>query len=249
MRGSPGAGTGIIPRPTARALRLPAVPSGCDRAGSRAEAGRNLEGSLLRRPSWKPDDKTDADPRGAGGSQGRRPQGNASQQSSRRAQSRGTVSPGAVAHTASSDAKEEGEVHGAVHHIAIASVDEAFFELKETAQRARMAWSGEITRKISSAISRTDARIHRGAIGHAVAAGTAHPKLRLASARTRLPPWSDRIVQRADVGSSPRDHEGVFPGPYGFRLGEARTTRGCARCRRSRATKVHWIPDATSEPI
>src|SRR5436190_11110571 len=113
------------PRPTTGAL--PAW-SASGRRGAVADDARTW-GVRLRHSSWEADEQGGAIRCGAGEPRAEA-EGNASQQSMGRAQSRGTVSQALARIRQAARQRKKEKFTALLHHISIDQLDEAFFELK-----------------------------------------------------------------------------------------------------------------------
>src|SRR5258708_33312000 len=150
-------------------------------------------------------------------------EGNGSQQSMGRAQSRGTVSQALerIRQAARQRAKEK--FTALLRHISIDQLDEAFFELKEDAAAGvdGLSWA-DYEQNLERNLEDLHARIHRGAY-------RALPSRRVYIAkpdgRQRPLPIAaleDKIVQRATVAVLNAIYEEEFLGfSYGFRPGRS----------------------------
>ena len=159
--------------------------------------------------------------------------GNAGQQSTRRAQSRASVSQSAGPHTASGKGKEEGEVHRAPaphrHRLARSGV----LRTQEDAAPGvdRLTW--RITEQDLEATSLICMLGFIGEpTGHRRRAGSTSQRRTADSVRWRLPPWRTR----SSNGRWPRcSTRSTRKTSSGSRMGSDRTRRarcaGCARCR------------------
>src|SRR6266545_936615 len=150
-------------------------------------------------------------------------EGNASQQSTGRAQSRETVSQALarIRQAARQRQRKKERFTALLHHISVDLLDEAFFELKEDAAAGvdGLSWA-DYEQNLERNLADLHARIHRGAY-------RALPSRRvyLAKPDGRQRPLAiaaleDKIVQRATVAVLNAIYEEDFLGfSYGFRPG------------------------------
>jgi hypothetical protein len=114
--------------------------------------------------------------------------GNARQQSTGRAQSRGTVSQALERIRQAARQRKKEKFTALLHHISTDLLDEAFFELREDAAPGVDDLTGRITNKTSGAISRTCMLASiRERIGHYRHGERIYPSRMADSARSRLP--------------------------------------------------------------
>ena len=127
-------------------------------------------------------------------------EGNASQQSTGRAQSRGTVSQALARIRQAARQRKKEKFTALLHHISIDLLDEAFFELKEDAAAGvdDLSWA-DYEQNLERNLEDLHARIHRGAY-------RALPSRRVYIAKPdgrqrplAIAALEDKIVQRATV--------------------------------------------------
>src|SRR6266513_1173259 len=146
-------------------------------------------------------------------------EGNASQQSMGRAQSRGTVSQALARIRQAARQRKKEKFTALLHHISIDQLDEAFFELKEDAAPGvdGLSWA-DYEQNFERNLEDLHARIHRGAY-------RALPSRRVYIAKPdgrqrplAIAALDDKIVQRATVAVLNAIYEEDFLGfSYGFR--------------------------------
>ena len=173
-------------------------------------------------------------------------EGNAIQQSTGRAQSRGTVSQALARIRQAARQRKKEKFTALLHHISIDMLDEAFFELKEEAAPGvdGLSWA-DYEQNLESNIEDLHARIHRGAY-------RALPSRRVYIAKPdgrqrplAIAALEDKIVQRATVAVLNAIYEEDFLGfSYGFRPGCGTHDALDALVVGIESTKVNWILDA-----
>jgi len=173
-------------------------------------------------------------------------EGNALQQSTGRAQSRGTVSQALARIRQAARQRKKEKFTALLHHISIDMLDEAFFELKEEAAPGvdGLSWA-DYEQNLESNIEDLHARIHRGAY-------RALPSRRVYIAKPdgrqrplAIAALEDKIVQRATVAVLNAIYEEDFLGfSYGFRPGCGTHDALDALVVGIESTKVNWILDA-----
>ena len=172
--------------------------------------------------------------------------GNASQQSTRRAQSRVSVSQALERIRQRARQRKKERFTSLLHHISIELLDEAFFELKEDAAPGvdGLTWrtyEADLDRNLTD----LHERVHRGAY-------RALPSRRVYIAKPdgrqrplAIAALEDKIVQRATVAVLNAIYEEDFLGfSYGFRPGRSTHDALDALVVGIKSTKVNWILDA-----
>ena len=121
-------------------------------------------------------------------------EGNASQQSTGRAQSRETVSQALERIRQAARQRKKEKFTALLHHISIELLGQAFFELKEDAAPGvdgltSRTYEADLDRKLPD----LHERVHRGATGITITARLHSPSRTVGSARSQLPPWRTRL--------------------------------------------------------
>jgi RNA-directed DNA polymerase len=173
-------------------------------------------------------------------------EGNASQQSTGRAQSRETVSQALERIRQAARQRKKEKFTALLHHISIELLGQAFFELKEDAAPGvdGLTWrtyEADLDRNLTD----LHARVHRGAY-------RALPSRRVYIAKPdgrqrplAIAALEDKIVQRATVAVLNAIYEEDFLGfSYGFRPGRGTHDALDALVVGIKSTKVNWILDA-----
>ena len=119
--------------------------------------------------------------------------GNASQQSTGRAQCRGTVSQALERIRQAARQRKKEKFTALFHHVSIDHLEEAFSELKENAAAGVDGLTWKDYEQTLSAISRTCMLVSIGErIGHYRHGGCTYPSRMVGNARSRSPPWRTR---------------------------------------------------------
>ena len=173
-------------------------------------------------------------------------EGNASQQSTGRAQSRETVSQALERIRQAARQRKKEKFTALLHHISIELLGQAFFELKEDAAPGvdGLTWrtyEADLDRNLTD----LHERVHRGAY-------RALPSRRVYIAKPdgrqrplAIAALEDKIVQRATVAVLNAIYEEDFLGfSYGFRPGRGTHDALDALVVGIESTKVNWILDA-----
>ena len=173
-------------------------------------------------------------------------EGNASQQSTGRAQSRETVSQALERIRQAARQRKKEKFTALLHHISIELLGQAFFELKEDAAPGvdGLTWrtyEADLDRNLTD----LHERVHRGAY-------RALPSRRVYIAKPdgrqrplAIAALEDKIVQRATVAVLNAIYEEDFLGfSYGFRPGRGAHDAMDALCAGIGSRKVNWILDA-----
>ena len=173
-------------------------------------------------------------------------EGNASQQSTGRAQSRETVSQALERIRQAARQRKKEKFTALLHHISLELLGEAFFELKEDAAPGvdGLTWrtyEADLDRNLTD----LHERVHRGAY-------RALPSRRVYIAKPdgrqrplAIAALEDKIVQRATVAVLNAIYEEDFLGfSYGFRPGRGTHDALDALVVGIKSTKVNWILDA-----
>src|SRR6266513_4302462 len=173
-------------------------------------------------------------------------EGNASQQSMGRAQSRGTVSQALARIRQAARQRKKEKFTALLHHISIDQLDEAFFELKEDAAPGvdGLSWA-DYEQNFERNLEDLHARIHRGAY-------RALPSRRVYIAKPDgrqrplgIAALEDKIVQRAVVEVLNAIYEEEFLGcSYGCRPGRSQPDALDALWVGITSRKVNWVLDA-----
>src|SRR5664279_910184 len=148
-------------------------------------------------------------------------EGNASQQSTGRAQSRGTVSQALERIRQAARQRKKEKFTALLHHISIELLGEAFFELKEDAAPGvdGLTWrtyEADLDRNLTD----LHERVHRGAYRALLSRRIYIPKLDGRQRPLAIAALEDKIVQRATVAVLNAIYEEDFLGfSYGFRPG------------------------------
>ena len=173
-------------------------------------------------------------------------EGNASQQSTDRAQSRGTVSQALARIRQAARQRKKEKFTALLHHISIALLDEAFFELKEDAAAGvdGLSWA-DYEQNLERNLEDLHARVHRGAYRTLPSRRVSIPKADGRQRPLAIAALEDKIVQRATVAVLYAIYEEDFLGfSYGFRPGRSTHDALDALVVGIESTKVNWILDA-----
>lgn len=173
-------------------------------------------------------------------------EGNASQQSTGRAQSRGTVSQALERIRQVARQRKKEKFTALLHHISIELLGEAFFELKEDAAPGvdGLTWrtyEADLDRNLTD----LHERVHRGAYRVLPSRRVYIPKPDGRQRPLAIAALEDKIVQRATVAVLNAIYEEDFLGfSYGFRPGRGTHDALDALVVGIESTKVNWILDA-----
>jgi len=172
--------------------------------------------------------------------------GNASQQSTDRAQNRATVSQALARIRQAARQRKKEKFTALLHHISVDLLEEAFFDLKEDAAAGvdGLSWA-DYEQNLERNLEDLHARIHRGAY-------RALPSRRVYIAKPdgrqrplAIAALEDKVVQRATVAVLNAIYEEDFLGfSYGFRPGRSTHHALDALVVGIESTKVNWILDA-----
>ena len=172
--------------------------------------------------------------------------GNVCQQSTGRAQYRGTVSQALKRIRQAARQRKKEKFTALFHHVSIDHLTEAFFELKET---AAAGVDGLTCRDYEQHLERNledlHARIHRGAYRALPSRRVYIPKPDGRQRPIAVAALEDKIVQRATAAVLSAIYEEDFLGfSYGFRPGRGTHDAMDALVVGITSTKVNWILDA-----
>src|SRR5467141_3299664 len=173
-------------------------------------------------------------------------EGNVSQQSTGRAQYRGTVSQALERIRQAARQRKKEKFTALFHHISIDHLEEAFFELKEN---AAPGVDGLTCRDYEQPLERNledlHARVHRGAYRALPSRRVYIPKPDGRQRPLAVAALEDKIVQRATAAVLNAIYEEDFLGfSYGFRPGRGTHDALNALCVAIERKKVNWILDA-----
>jgi RNA-directed DNA polymerase len=172
--------------------------------------------------------------------------GNAGQQSTRRAQSRVSVSQALERIRQAARQRKKEKFTALLHHISIDHLEEAFFELKEDAapgvdELTWRAYEAELEHKLED----LHARLHRGAYRALPSRRVYIPKPDGRQRPLAVAALEDKVVQRATAAVLSAIYEEDFLGfSYGFRPGRGTHDAMDALVVGITSTKVNWILDA-----
>src|SRR6202040_3322877 len=172
--------------------------------------------------------------------------GNARQQSTGRAQSRGTVSQALERIRQAARQRKKEKFTALLHHISIDLLDEAFFELRKDAAPGvdGLIWT-DYEQNLERNLEDLHARIHRGAYRALPSRRTYIPKPDGRQRPLAIAALEDKIVQRATVAVLNAIYEEDFLGfSYGFRPGRGTHDALDSLVVGIESTKVNWILDA-----
>jgi retron-type reverse transcriptase len=172
--------------------------------------------------------------------------GNASQQSTRRAQSRVSVSQALERIRRVARERKKEKFTSLLHHISIDLLDEAFFELKENAAPGvdGLTWK-DYEQNLERNLEDLHARVHRGAYRALPSRRTYIPKPDGRQRPLAIAALEDKIVQRATAAVLNAIYEEDFLGfSYGFRPRRGTHDALDALDGGINSTKVNWIVDA-----
>ena len=173
-------------------------------------------------------------------------EGNASQQSTGRAQDRGTVSQALKRIRQAARQRKKEKFTALFHHVSIDHLAEAFSELKEN---AAAGVDGLTCRDYEQHLERNledlHARVHRGAYRALPSRRVYIPKPDGRQRPIAVAALEDKIVQRATAAVLSAIYEEDFLGfSYGFRPGRSTHDAMDALMVGITSTKVNWILDA-----
>ena len=173
-------------------------------------------------------------------------EGNVSQQSTGRAQYRGTVSQALKRIRQAARQRKKEKFTALFHHVSIDHLEEAFFELKEN---AAPGVDGLTCRDYEQHLERNledlHARVHRGAYRALPSRRVYIPKPDGRQRPIAVAALEDKIVQRATAAVLSAIYEEDFLGfSYGFRPGRSTHDAMDALMVGITSTKVNWILDA-----
>ena len=172
--------------------------------------------------------------------------GNASQQSTGRAQSRGTVSQALERVRQAARQRKKEKFTALLHHVNVDLLGMAFFALKRDAAPGvdGLAWrtyEADLDRNLTD----LHERVHRGAYRALPSRRTYIPKADGKRRPLAIAALEDKIVQRATVAVLNAIYEEDFLGfSYGFRPGRGTHDALDALVVGIESTKVNWILDA-----
>jgi len=172
--------------------------------------------------------------------------GNASQQSTRRAQSRVSVSQALERIRKVARERKEEKFTALLHHISVELLETAFFELKEDAAPGvdRLMWTDYET-DLERNLENLHDRVQRGAYRALPSRRVFIPKPDGRQRPLAVAALEDKIVQRAVVALLNAIYEEDFLGiSYGFRPGRGTHDALDALCVGIDSRKVSWILDA-----
>ena len=173
-------------------------------------------------------------------------EGNANQQSTGRAQSRGTVSQALARIRQAARQRKKEKFTALLHHISIEALGMAFFALKRDAAPGvdGLTWrtyEADLDRNLTD----LHERVHRGAYRALPSRRTYIPKADGKQRPLAIAALEDKIVQRATVAVLNAIYEEDFLGfSYGFRPGRGTHDALDALVVGIESTKVNWILDA-----
>src|SRR5271165_3710499 len=159
--------------------------------------------------------------------------GNAGQQSTRRAQSRVSVSQALERIRQAARVRKKEKFTALLHHISIDHLEEAFFELKKDAAPGvdELTWR-EYEAELEHKLEDLHARLHRGAYRALPSRRVYIPKPDGRQRPLAVAALEDKIVQRATAAVLSAIYEEDFLGfSYGFRPKRSQHDAGCAHCR------------------
>src|SRR6478735_3468143 len=173
-------------------------------------------------------------------------EGNVNQQSTGRAQYRGTVSQALRRIRQAARQRKKEKFTALFHHVSIDHLEEAFFELKENAAPGA---DGLTCRDYEQHLERNledlHARVHRGAYRALPSRRVYIPKPDGRQRPIAVAALEDKIVQRATAAVLSAIYEEDFLGfSYGFRAGRGTHDAMDALLVGITSTKVNWILDA-----
>src|SRR6201997_4733724 len=172
--------------------------------------------------------------------------GNAGQQSTRRAQSRVSVSQALERIRKVAKARKKERFIALFHHISIDLLDEAFYELKENAAAGvdGLTWR-DYEQELERNLEDLYARVHRGAYRALPSRRVYIPKPDGRQRPLAVAALEDKIVQRATAAVLNAIYEEDFLGfSYGFRPGRSAHDAMDALVVGIESRKVNFILDA-----
>jgi RNA-directed DNA polymerase len=173
-------------------------------------------------------------------------EGNAGQQSTRRAQDRGSVSQALERIRQVAKGKKAEKFTALFHHLTIDRLEEAFEELKENAAAGvdGLTWQ-DYDANLERNLEDLHARVHRGAYRAQPSRRVYIPKPDGRQRPLAIAALEDKIVQRATAAVLNAIYEEDFLGfSYGFRPGRGAHDALDALVVGIDSTKVNWILDA-----
>src|SRR6266480_3800818 len=173
-------------------------------------------------------------------------EGNVRQQSTGRAQYRGTVSQALERIRQAARQRKKEKFTALFHHVSIDHLDEAFFELKENAAPGvdGLAWK-DYEQDLERNLEDLHARVHRGAYRALPSRRVYIPKPDGRQRPIAVAALEDKIIQRATAAVLSAIYEEEFLGfSYGFRSGRGTHDAMDALLVGITSTKVNWILDA-----
>src|SRR5882757_3726314 len=173
-------------------------------------------------------------------------EGNASQQSTGRAQYRGTVSQALKRIRQAARQSKKEKFTALLHHVSIDHLEEAFLELKENAAPGVDGLTcRDYEQHLESNLEDLHARVHRGAYRALPSRRVYIPKPDGRQRPIAVAALEDQIVQRATAAVLSAIYEEDFLGfSYGFRPGRGTHDAMDALMVGITSTKVNWILDA-----
>jgi RNA-directed DNA polymerase len=172
--------------------------------------------------------------------------GNADQQSTRRTQSRESVSQALERIRKVAKERKQEKFTALFHHITIELLEESFFELQENAAPGvdRVTWR-DYEADLDRNLTDLHDRVHRGAYRALPSRRVYIPKPDGRQRPIAVAALEDKIVQRAVAALLNAIYEEDFLGfSYGFRPGRGAHDAMDALCVGIDSTKVNWILDA-----
>src|SRR3989454_1961587 len=173
-------------------------------------------------------------------------EGNVSQQSTGRAQYRGTVSQALARIRQAARQRKKEKFTALFHHVSIAHLEEAFSELKENAAAGVDGLTcRDYEQHLERNLEELHARVHRGAYRALPSRRVYIPKPDGRQRPLAVAALEDKIVQRATAAVLNAIYEEDFLGfSYGFRPGRGTHDALNALCVAIERKKVNWILDA-----
>jgi RNA-directed DNA polymerase len=172
--------------------------------------------------------------------------GNADQQSTRRTQSRESVTQALERIRKVARERKQEKFTALFHHISIELLEEAFFELQENAAPGvdRLTWR-DYEADLDRNLTDLHDRVHRGAYRALPSRRVYIPKPDGRQRPLAVAALEDKIVQRAVAALLNAIYEEDFLGfSYGFRPGRGAHDAMDALCVGIESRKVNWIVDA-----
>jgi RNA-directed DNA polymerase len=173
-------------------------------------------------------------------------EGNVSQQSTGRAQHRGTVSQALKRIRQAARQRKKEKFTTLLHHVSIDHLEEAFFELKENAAPGVDGLTcRDYEHHLEGNLEDLHARVHRGTYRALPSRRVYIPKPDGRQRPIAVAALEDKIVQRATAAVLSAIYEEDFLGfSYGFRPGRSTHDAMDALLVGITSTKVNWILDA-----